>query len=191
MGARALLLPLPGGTARGRQTLQHRQAQTRAQRCGTGRGRPRSPCHHGHAGHEPPGCRGWQRCDGRSCWQPARPTCSRGRQPDFKYVLNYSWYYRGSWSTRSWTPGLCQGSALTSPPTADLRGGGHSSCKMRLGQHGGGWQGRAHPCCIASPLPTAMAALGARFPSSLFQLLLALGCIEQPGLKSRKTAAFI
>lgn len=98
-------LPLPGDTVWGRQQagkpLRHRQARTWVQRCRMGQGRPCSSCHHGHAEHESPGCRGSQRCAGHSCWQAALPTCSRGRQPDFKYVLNYSWHNRGSWSTRS------------------------------------------------------------------------------------------
>lgn len=167
MGAQTLLLPPPpGGMAWGRQQagkpLQCGQAETWAQHCGTGQSRPCSLCHHGHTGHESPGCRGWQHC-----WQPALLTCYGGRQPDFKLVLNYSWHYRGSRSTQSWTPGLCQGCVLTSPPTAPLQGG-PSSCKISLGQHGGGWQSRAHPArCIASPLPTTTAALGARFPFSI------------------------
>lgn len=109
MRARTLLLPPPlGGMAWGRQQagkpLQHRQAGTWVHHCGTGQSRPCSPCHHGHTGHESPGCWGWQRCR-----QPALLTYAGGRQPDFKLVLNYSWHYRGSRSTRSWTPGLCWG----------------------------------------------------------------------------------
>lgn len=68
--------------------------------------------------------------------------------------------------------GSLLGCTVTSPPTAALLEG-HFSCKVRLGQHWGGWQGCAHPAhCIASLLPTPTAIPAARFPPLLSRSLL-------------------
>lgn len=68
--------------------------------------------------------------------------------------------------------GSLLGCTVTSPPVAALLEG-HFSCKVRLGQHWGGWQGCAHPArCIASLLPTPTAIPAARFPPLLSRSLL-------------------
>lgn len=59
MRAHALLLPLPGDTAWGRQRAgkSPQPTRTRVQCRGMAKGRPCSPCHHGYAS---PGCQGRQ-----------------------------------------------------------------------------------------------------------------------------------
>lgn len=103
-------------------------------------------------------------------------------------MLNYSWYYRGSWSTRS--QHRVSAGVHSDLPSHGSSPGGSLLLQSKTGAALGRLAGLCPPC----PLHHLPAAHPYGHPgcqiSPPLKLLIATSCTQQPSLKSRKNTAF-